>query len=306
MNQDKKVSEILERSKKNKKKKLSPGYFYISPWFIFFAIFSLFPIVLSLYMSFTDWPIIGEPVWVGLDNYKGLLTDEKFMNSLWVTIRYGIISVPLTMAASFTVALVLNANIKGISFYRTVYYLPAVVSGVAVGVIWRWILDPRNGLVNNLLAIIGVQGPMWLNDPNWVLPSYLMIAMWGAGGGMLTYLVALKEVPKDLYESADMQGAGYFTKLVKITLPMMKPILYYNLVMGIIGAFKKFTDAYILGGAGNEAQYVMLYLYETAFNNFKMGYASAMSWILLIIILLTTLLVLRFTDFWKYSQKNVE
>lgn len=305
MSKEEKIAEILAKNTQ-KKKKLSPGYFYVAPWFICFAIFALFPILLSLYMSFTDWPIIGSPTWVGIENYKNLFMDENFRTSLFVTIRYGIISVPLTMAASCTVALVLNTNIKGISFYRTVYYLPAVVSGVAIGVIWRWILDPQNGLINNLLRIFGIEGPLWLNDPNWVLPSYLMIAIWGAGGGMLTYLVALKEVPKDLYESADLQGAGYFIKLFKITLPMMKSMLYYNLIMGIIGAFKKFTDAYILGGAGNQGKYVLLYLYETAFNNFKMGYASAMSWGLLIIILLTTLLVIKFTDFWKYSQQNEE
>ena len=302
---DEKVADILKNNPK-KKKVFNQGYLYILPWFLGFAIFGLFPICLSLYMSFTDWPIIGTAKWVGLKNYVNLFSDEKFLESLYVTIRYGLISVPLTMAASCTVALVLNSKIKGLSFYRTVYYIPAVVSGVAVGVIWRWILDPGNGLVNGALGAFGIEGPGWLTDPAWVLPSYLMIAVWGAGGGMLTYLVALNEVPKDLYESANLQGAGYFKKLFKITLPLMKSILYYNLVMGIIGAFKKFTDAYILGGAGNQGKYVLLYLYDTAFRNFKMGYASAMSWLLLIVILLTTMLVFKFTDFWKYSQKNEE
>jgi len=305
MSKEDKVAEILKNNPK-KKKIFNQGYAYILPWFLSFAIFGLFPIGLSLYMSFTDWPIIGAAKWVGTKNYINLFSDEKFLESLYVTIRYGLISVPLTMVASCTVALVLNSKIKGLSFYRTVYYIPAVVSGVAIGVIWRWILDPGNGLINGALGVFGITGPGWLNDPTWVLPSYLLIAVWGAGGGMLTYLVALNEVPKDLYESANLQGAGYFKKLFKITLPLMKSILYYNLVMGIIGAFKKFTDAYILGGAGNQGKYVLLYLYDTAFRNFKMGYASAMSWVLLIVILLTTMLVFKFTDFWKYSQKNEE
>lgn len=307
LTKEEKVLQILERKKQTKKKKrISPGYFYIAPWFIAFAIFSAFPMLLSVYMSFMDWPVIGEPTFIGLDNFKNLIHDEGFRNSLWVTIRYAIVTVPIGMAASLTIALIMNSKIKGLSFYRTVYYLPAIVSGVAVGIIWRWILDPTNGLVNNVLSIFGIDGPGWLTDPQWVLPSYLLISLWGAGGGMLTYLVALNEVPNDLYESSMMQGANYFTRLYKITIPMMKPILYYNLIMGIIGAFKKFTDAYILGGAGGEADFIMLHIYDTAFKYFKMGYASAMSWVFLVIILLITLLVFKFSDFWKYSQNNEE
>lgn len=307
LTKEEKVLQILERRKQAKKKKrISPGYFYIAPWFIAFAIFSAFPMLLSVYMSFMDWPVIGEPTFIGLDNFKDLIHDEGFRNSLWVTIRYAIVTVPIGMAASLTIALIMNSKIKGLSFYRTVYYLPAIVSGVAVGIIWRWILDPTNGLVNNFLSIFGIDGPGWLTDPQWVLPSYLLISLWGAGGGMLTYLVALNEVPNDLYESSMMQGANYFTRLYKITIPMMKPILYYNLIMGIIGAFKKFTDAYILGGAGGEADFIMLHIYDTAFKYFKMGYASAMSWVFLVIILLITLLVFKFSDFWKYSQNNEE
>lgn len=305
MTKQEKIAVIVAENEKKPRKK-NKGYFYVAPWFIFFALFGLFPIGLSFYMSFMDWPIIGSPTFVGLENYIDLFSDSKFLNSLYVTIRYAIYSVPLSMVTAFTIALVLNTKIKGLSFYRTVYYLPAVVSGVAIGIIWRWVLDPTNGLVNNFLAIFGIDGPGWLTDPAWVLPSYLMIAIWGAGAGMLTYLIALNEVPKDLYESADIQGASFGRKLFQITLPMMRPILYYNLIMGIIGAFKKFTDAYVLGGAGDQAEFVLLYLYKNAFEYFKMGYASAMSWVLLIIILLITLLVFKFTDFWKYSQSNAE
>jgi multiple sugar transport system permease protein len=304
MKKEEKIEFLLKEKKK--KRKISEGYFYIAPWYITFLIFSLVPIVMSFVMSFMDWPAIGQPKFIGLQNFKDIFHDKYFLNSLIVTVKYAIISVPIGMTASFFIAMVMNSKLKGMTAYRTIYYLPAVVSGVAVGIIWRWILDPKNGLLNNLLAIFHIQGPAWLNDPNWVLPSYILISLWGAGAGMLTYLVALNEVPKDLYESAKIQGASKFKTLVKITIPMMKPILYYNLIMGIIGAFKKFNDAYILGGAGNQGQFILLQIYDTAFKYFKMGYASAMSWIFLIIIMIITMLIFRFTDFWKYGNQSEE
>lgn len=297
---------VAELNKIQKKKHISPGYFYILPWFIAYALFSLVPMLLSIYMSFMDWPVIGHPTYIGLQNFKNIFHDKSFLNSLLVTARYALVAVPLGMIASFTVALVMASKTKALNLYRTIYYLPAVVSGVAIGIIWRWIFDPKNGLINNLLALVGIQGPGWLTDPNWVLPSYVIMSLWGAGAGMLTYLVSINEVPKDLHEAAEIQGAGYFKRIFLITIPYVRSILYYNLIMGIIGAFKKFNDAYILGGAGNQGQFVLLQIYDTAFKYFKMGYASAMSWIFLLIVLAITLLVFRFTDFWQYSQENEE
>lgn len=297
---------IIELNKVKKKKKLSQGYFFIAPWFIAYALFALVPMLLSIYMSFTDWPVIGQPTFTGLDNFKNIFQDKAFFNSLLVTARYALVAVPLGMAASFTVALVMASKTKALNLYRTIFYLPAVVSGVAIGIIWRWIFDPKNGLINNLLALIGIQGPGWLTDPNWVLPSYVIMSLWGAGAGMLTYLVSINEVPKDLHEAAEIQGASYLKRIFLITIPYVRSILYYNLVMGIIGSFKKFNDAYILGGAGNQGQFVLLQIYDTAFKYFKMGYASAMSWIFLLIVLAITLVVFRFTDFWQYSQSNEE
>lgn len=298
--------EVLLEQKKSKKKKISKGYFYVAPWFLAYALFSLVPMLMSVYMSFTDWPVIGSPTFIGLDNFRDLVHDEAFRNSLWVTIRYAVFTVPLGMIASFSIALIMASKTKGLKLYRTIYYLPAVVSGVAVGIIWRWILDPRNGLINNLLLLVGITGPGWLTDPKWVLPSYVIMSLWGAGAGMLTYLVSVNEVPNDLHEAAQMQGADFFKRIFLIIIPYVKPILYYNLIMGIIGAFKKFNDAYILGGAGGEGQFILLQIYDTAFTYFKMGYASAMSWVFLIIVLSITLLVFRFTEFWKYSKENEE
>lgn len=305
MDESEKIDYIANKER-SRKKKISSGYFYIAPWFIAYLLFGLVPMGLSFVMSFMDWPVIGSPTYIGLDNFKALLVDSSFHKSLWVTIRFAIVSVPLGMVASFTIAMVMASQTKGLSVYRTIYYLPAVVSGVAIGIIWKWILDPTNGLINNMLQLVGIQGPGWLTDPQWVLPSYLFMGLWGAGAGMLTYLVSINEVPGDLHEAAEIQGAGFFKRILLVTIPYVKPILYYNLIMGIIGAFKKFNDAYILGGAGNEGQFIMLQIYDTAFEYFKMGYASAMSWVFLLIVLAITLLVFRFTDFWKYSQENEE
>ena len=305
MNESEKIGYIVSKERKQKKR-ISRGYLYIAPWFIAYLLFGMVPMVLSFIMSFMDWPVIGSPTFIGLDNFKDLLVDTSFRKSLWVTIRFAIFSVPLGMVASFTIAMVMASRTRGLSVYRTIYYLPAVVSGVAIGIIWKWILDPNNGLINNMLQIVGIQGPGWLTDPLWVLPSYLLMGLWGAGAGMLTYLVSINEVPGDLHEAAEIQGAGFFKRILLVTVPYVKPILYYNLIMGIIGSFKKFNDAYILGGAGNEGQFIMLQIYDTAFTYFKMGYASAMSWVFLLIVLAITLLVFRFTDFWKYSQENEE
>jgi multiple sugar transport system permease protein len=291
---------------RTRRRGISPAYAYVAPWFVAFGLFALVPMIMSAAMSLTDWPVIGSPTWRGLGNFTELARDEQFWRSLWVTVRFGLVSVPLGMAASLAVAMVLNSRIRGLSLYRTIYYLPAVVSGVAVGLIWRWVLDPTAGLVNGALGAVGVQGPGWLSDPAWVLPSYTMIALWGAGGGMLTYLVALNEVPRDLGEAATLQGAGWWARLAFVTLPLMRPILFYNLVMGIIGAFKKFNDAYVLGGAGGEGNFVMLHIYRTAFEHFRMGYASAMSWVFLVVVLAATALVFRFSDFWTFSRANEE
>lgn len=305
LSKEEKVSFLVEQRAK-KKKKVSKGYFFIAPWYIAYLVFAIVPIGMSIYMSFMDWPVIGEPTFVGLDNFRAIPHDQRFINSLWVTVRFALISVPVGMIASFTVALIMSSKTKALGLYRTIYFLPAVVSGVAIGIVWRWILDPRNGLLNNFLNIFGIDGPGWLTDPYWVLPSYMLISLWGAGAGMLTYLVALNEVPNDLHEAASLQGARFFRRLLYITIPYIKPILYFNLIMGIIGAFKQFNVAFILGGAGNQGQFILLHIFETAFSHFRMGYASAMSWVFLLIILLITLLVFRFTDFWKYSQSNEE
>jgi multiple sugar transport system permease protein len=287
-----------------KKIKKYEGYMFIMPWILGMLLFTVGPILFAIYIGFTEWKVLTPPKFIGLKNYLDIFHDENFWNSLTVTVKYAAFAVPLGIVTSLTIAMLMNTEIKGIRIFRTIYYLPAVVSGVAVALLWRWVLDPEFGLINLLLAQIGIQGPGWLSDPDWVLPSYILMALWGAGGGMITYLVGLREVPKNLYEAAEIDGAGPITKFFKITLPLMTPILFYNLIMGIIGSFRKFTDAYILGGAGNQGKFYLVYLYDNAFSFFKMGYATALAWILFVIIFVLTLFILKTSSFWVYYESN--
>lgn len=250
----------------------------------------------------TDWDIVGNASFIGLGNYKMLFSSDEFIRSLWVTVRYAVIAVPLIIATSLTMAVLVSKNRKGSSVFRVIYYMPAIVSGVAVAIVFKWILDPSYGLLNGLLSLWGIQGPDWLYDPDWVLPSYLIMAVWGAGGSLLTYLAALKDIPEDLYGAAMIDGANAFQKVRYITVPLMTPIIFYNLVLGIIGAFRKFTDAYVLGGAGKEGNFYMVYLYEEAFGHYRMGYATALAWVLFVIILGLTFIVNWTKKYWVYSE----
>lgn len=278
------------------------GFFFILPWLIGLLVFTIFPMVAALFISMTDWSVIGDFEFIGLENFKEILQDDTFYQTLWVTVRYAIFAVPLTIVTAFLVALLVNNQYKGIGIFRTIFYMPAIVSGVAVAIVFKWVLDPNYGILNSILALFNIQGPNWLYDPNWVLPSYLIMAVWGASGGLLTYLVGLKDISKELYESAEIDGAGILKKVWYITMPMMTPIFFYNMIMGIIAAFRKFTDAYVLGGAGEQGTYYMVYLYQEAFSFYKMGYATALAWILFVIILTLTITINVTKKFWVYSE----
>ena len=284
------------------KKRQRAGFYFILPWLIGLVVFTAVPMIAAVYISMTDWNIVGNATFVGLQNYITLFQSEDLLKSLWVTVRYAIVAVPLIIATSLTIAVLLSKNRKGTGIFRVIYYMPAIVSGVAVAIVFKWILDPTYGLLNGALAFFHIQGPDWLYGPNWVLPSYLIMAVWGAGGSLLTYLAALKDIPDDLYGAAMIDGANTWQKVRYITVPLMTPIIFYNLVLGIIGAFRKFTDAYVLGGAGKEANFYMVYLYEEAFGHYRMGYASALAWVLFIIILLLTLVVNWTKKYWVYSE----
>lgn len=284
------------------KKRQRAGFYFILPWLIGLIVFTALPMLAAVYISMTDWDIVGNAHFIGLQNYVKLFQEENFIRSLWVTVRYAIIAIPLTIATSLTIAVLLSKNYKGTGIFRVIYYMPAIVSGVAVAIVFKWILDPNYGLLNGILRFFHIQGPDWLYDPNWVLPSYLIMAIWGAGGGLLTYLAALKDIPEDLYGAAMIDGANTFQKVRYITVPLMTPVIFYNLVLGIIGAFRKFTDAYVLGGAGKEGNFYMVYLYEEAFSHYRMGYATALAWVLFAIILLLTFVVNWTKKYWVYSE----
>lgn len=272
------------------------------PWVVGLLLFTLAPMIAAAFISMTDWNIVGNPNFVGLANYQKIFQSEDFYKSLWVTFRYAICAVPITILTALVIAILLNKQRRGTSVYRVIYYMPAIVSGVAVAVVFKWILDPGFGLLNGILKVFQIQGPDWLYDPNWVLPSYLIMAVWGAGGGLLTYLAALKDIPADLYDAAMIDGANVFQRVVNITVPMMTPIIFYNLVLGIIGAFRKFTDAYVLGGAGKEGNFYMVNLYSEAFSHYRMGYATALAWVLFVIILALTVIVNVTKKYWVYSE----
>jgi multiple sugar transport system permease protein len=282
------------------------GYLYILPWILGFFIFTVIPLGFAFYIGLTEWDMFNSPKFVGLDNYSALLKDEDFRKSLWVTVKYAMFHIPLGIASSFLIAIMLNTKIKGVNFFRTALYLPAVVTGVSISLLWKWILDKDFGLLNLMLSKVGL-GPFgWLSDPNWVLPSYILIGFWGAGGAMLTYLAGLQEVPDHLYEAAEIDGANMFQKFKAVTLPMLTPVIFYNLVIGIVAAFREFSNAYIIGGAENQGRFYMVYLYENAFKFFKMGYATAMGWILFAIIMVLTLLVFKSSAAWVFYAGEQE
>ncbi|MFD2672301.1 carbohydrate ABC transporter permease [Marinicrinis sediminis] len=276
------------------------GYLYILPWILGFFMFTVAPLGFAFYVGMTEWDTFNAPKFVGLQNYKDLFQDEYFLSSLWITVKFAILSIPLGIATSMFIAIMLNSKVRGVYFFRTALYMPAIVSGVSIALLWKWILDKDFGLLNLILSKFGIPAVGWLSNPDMVLPSYLIMALWGAGGGMLTYLAGLQDIPSHLYEAADIDGANAIQKFKNVTFPMLTPIIFYNLIMGIIGAMRKFTDAYIIGGAGNQGRFYMVYLYENAFRYFKMGYATAMAWVLFVIILLLTLLVFKTSSAWVF------
>lgn len=270
------------------------GYGFIAPWLIGFLVFTAWPFLRSVYLSFTRYDIVRPPKWVGLANYQSLVTtDEVFRTSAWVTLKFALVSVPLGIVAGVGLALLLNANVRGIAVYRTVFFLPSIVPTVASTAIFMWILNPQIGLVNGLLAKVGVTGPGWLNDPKWALWSLMFMGLWGVGNSMVIYLAGLKDIPMYLYEAAIVDGAGPLRRLTKITLPMLTPVIFFNLVMGVIGSLQYFTQAFIMTGGGPEdsTRFYALYLFDRAWRYADMGYASAMAWILfLAVVVLTSVL----------------
>lgn len=286
------------------------GWLLVMPWVIGFLGFTLGPMIASAYLSFTDWDILTPPKWVGLRNFSFLFTrDDIALHSFRITIIYAIISVPLRLILGLAIALLMNQKVRGIFLFRTIYYLPAVLSGVAVALLWRWVFNSEFGLVNTLLwRLFGITGPAWLVDQDWVMPAFIVMSLWDVGSPMLIYLAGLQGIPTDLYEAAEVDGASAGQRFWAITLPLMSPVLFFNLVIGIIAALQVFTQAFIIteGGPNNATMFTILYMYLNAFRFFKMGYASAIAWLLFLLILVLTLVVFRSSALWVHYEGEVK
>ena len=280
-------------------------YLCISPWLLGFLLFTLGPVLASLAISFTRWDLLSPAAPVGLRNYGRMLDDPLFWQSLNVTLRFTLLYVPTELVGGLLLALLMNqAGVRGIRGVRTIYYLPSVISGVAFVVVWMWLFHPEAGLINATLALFGVTGPRWLADPRTALYALWMMSLWGLGRTALIFLAGLKGVPKELYEAAAMDGAGRVQAFFAVTLPMLTPTIFFNLVLSIIATFQTFTSAFVAtnGGPLDSTLFYVLYLYRMAFQNFAMGYAAALAWILFLIILGLTLLVVRSGQWWVYYE----
>jgi multiple sugar transport system permease protein len=280
-------------------------YLLIAPWLLGFLLLVLGPMLASLGISFTKWDLLSPARFVGLDNYERLFTrDPLFWQSLKVTAVYTIFYVPIELAGALLLAMLMNQKIRGVSVFRTIYYLPSVLPAVAFIVVWMWVLHPDVGLVNTLLSYVGVDGPRWLANPDWALPALLMMSLWGLGRGMVIYLASLQGIPKHLYEAAAIDGANGWQSFRKITLPLLTPTIFFNLVLSIISTFQTFTSAFVAtnGGPLDSTLFYVLYLYRQAFQYFNMGYASSLAWVLFVIILVLTLIIVRSSDRWVYYE----
>ena len=291
---------------KRRKKEMLWGLFFVSPFIIGFLIFMLGPMLFSFYGSFTNYNLTSRMDFIGLGNFRKMFQfDELFWTSLYNTAYYVAFNIPLTTIGSVLLALLLNRRIRGISVFRTIFYLPAVLSGVAVYVLWMQLLSPSTGLINSILAMIGIKGPAWLFDPQWTKPALIIMRLWSVGGSMLLYLATLQNVPKQLYESAEIDGANVFQQFKNITLPLITPIIFYDVVTSTIGAFQIFQEAYVMtesgtAGPANSLLFYNFHMWNKAFVAYDMGYAMAMSMILFIIVLILTFINLKLAPRWVH------
>jgi len=272
------------------------GLFFCSPAIVGLLGFTIYPIIASFYYSLNDYNALQPPSYVGLENYRQLLTaDPLFYKVLGNTAFFVLGSVPLGIATAFGLALLLNLKVRGQTFYRTLFYVPTIVPFVASSVLWTWIFNTQYGIANALLAMIGIRGPGWLTDPVWSKPSLIIMSIWSVGGVMVIFLAGLQGVPQEQYEAAQLDGATAWQRLRYITIPFMSPYLLFSLVMGLIGSFQYFAQVFIMtnGGPANSTNVYAMYLFQNAFQFFKMGYASAMAWIVFVIIVICTALVFR-------------
>ena len=299
---------IKKRKKMNlKRKETIQFYICIAPWLIGFICLTLGPMIISLYMSFTNWDMFSDVEFIGLQNYTKLFNDKIFMKSVINTFIYALISVPLGMFLSLIVAYMLNLNVKGIKWFRTIFYLPCVIPVVASSLIFTRMLAP-SGVINQFLSIFGVAGPAWLLDKDVVLYSFIFMALWGVGGNMILLLAGMQGIPDELYEAGLIDGANRRQLFTYITIPQLTPVIFFNLIMGVIGSLQAFSQIYIMTGGGpdNGSMMIVPYLYQTGFVNYRMGYASSMAWVLFVIVLILSMVVFKSSSLWVFYEGEVK
>jgi multiple sugar transport system permease protein len=282
-------------------------YILILPWLIGFLVFLAYPLLRSLYLSFTSYNLLSPPEWVGLRNFQRILSDPDFWQSLKVTLIYSLGSVPGGTIIALALAMVLAQKLRGVNFWRTIFFLPSILSSIAVAVLWLFIFRPQDGLLNMALGLFGIKGPDWLLSEQWALPALILMSWWSVGGQIVIYLAGLKGIPEVLYEAAEIDGATGWAKFRYITIPMLSPTIFFNVVLAIIGALQVFDVGFVMtrGGPNKATLFYMLNLYDRAFQLGQMGYASALAWILFLIIMVITLLVIRSSAAWVYYESEV-
>jgi multiple sugar transport system permease protein len=281
------------------------GYLFIAPWLIGFVCLVAGPMLASLAISFTSWDLFSPPRWVGLDNFQALLQDRLVGLSLYNTAFFTAISVPLNLAAALGAAMLLNLRMRFRAVFRTAFYLPAVLPAVANAILWFWILNPEVGLANSILRMVGLPELQWLYDPTTSKPAFIIMNLWAIGNTMVIFLAGLQGIPQTLYDAAQVDGANWWHRFWAVTIPMLSPVILFNLVLGIIASFQIFTSAFLLTGDGGPEQstlFSVLYLYRLGFEQFKMGYASAYAWVIFLVILVFSLLQLRLARSWVYYE----
>jgi len=279
------------------------GYLFALPWILGLIAFRLGPMVASILLSFSSWNVLQPPEWVGLRNYTDLIKDPLFWTSLWNTLYYVGGRVPLVMVTALIAASLLRRTFFATKIYRTIYYLPTITPAVSAALLWTWMFDPLYGIINALLGMVGIKGPGWLADTSWAMPTLILVNLWAIGSTMVIYLAGLQGVPVQLYEAAEIDGADRWAKIWHVTIPMVTPVIFFNLVMGVIFAFQVFVNAYVMtnGGPANATLVYVLYLYQQGFQFLHMGYASALAWVLFLIIFAFTVVIFRSSG-WVYYE----
>ncbi len=281
---------------------------FISPWILGFIAFTAGPLLLSAVMTMFDWPIIGTPSFVGIKNFIDMFTkDNQFWKSVGITIKFMVMFVPLNIIIALVLAMLISKPLRGIGIFRTIFYLPSVVSSVAVAIMWGWIFHSEYGLLNYALSLLGISGPRWLSDPSWAIVAIVIASLWSLGTMMLIFYTAIKSIPKDIYEDAIIAGAYPFRTFFSITLPLITPTLLFNLITSTIGAMQELSLVLLLtrGGPVKSTYFYGLYVYRNAFLHFKLGYAAANAWFMFIIILLLTLLIFKSSPLWVFYEHEV-